>query len=85
MLNFRPLYFCRGSSSDLPKLLVGLDAWAQVQRGLAPARVGVVGREKLLRGLKEIPPIMQSQGEAVFWGGKKDIPCGNLGRRLAHM
>lgn len=85
MLDFRPLYFCWCSSSDLPKLVVGLDAWGQVQRGLAHAGVGVTRREKLLRGWKEIPPIMQVQGEAVFWGGKKDIPCGTLSRKLAHM
>jgi hypothetical protein len=53
ILNFRPLYFCRCSSSDLPKLVVGLDAWGQVQRGLAHAGVvGVARRGEIVAGVE---------------------------------
>ncbi len=51
--------------------MVGLDAWGQVQRGLAHAGVGEARREKLLRGLKENSTNHARPREAVFGEGRK--------------
>jgi hypothetical protein len=40
---------------------------------------------EIVAGIERNSTNHTSQDKPVFWGGKKDIPCGILGRRLAHM
>jgi hypothetical protein len=65
--------------------MVGLDAWGlgSGAAGSSPCRCWGSAEGEIVAGVERNSTNHASQGEALFWGGKKDIPCGILGRRLA--